>query len=566
MAFSVLEQYFLNPYGLLALLGLIPLLAFYFFKPEPEERVMPSMQFFTEDQDSGSISRVFDRLMKNILLILHILAILGLAAAIADFQLPGYDKPDEAVIVLDRSASMSDSMEEAKDFVESNLGNTNTLILVDDDIEIPLEKASASEVKQYLNSVEPRDLETDIAGGLEIAQDYEGTLVLASDMDQTVSQRSVEDILASMESERSVRTMITEGANSWGVVDLDTGRDNSSVDIKNFLSSEEAIPVEINGNREEIQVGGGEVETVTFSSSHLNRIELPDDGLESDNKAYISVPREENFEVVLISDSGNPYLEKALELIDFTSVESLRPPVERDLDADVYIIGETGRMLRETASEINSQVENGASLIVFAQRGLENLEMDSIPYSIGKRENRTVEIEEPVRINIGQTQVHRLEEVNGETLSDPGSTLIKSKHGKGDVLLYNIRDEDFRFDFLYPIFWKNILEDLTDRPSLQEMNTLTGETIVSSTVETPSGENKGDEVRMTDAGFYNTSEAVYAANLLSEEESKPSQVEIDTGSGSDQDSSKSLQNLVVLLLASLIVADLAYLRYTGDIK
>ncbi len=564
MPVDLLSHYFLSPTGLLALLGLVPLIAFYYFKPEPEEKVMPSMQFFAKEEKSGVIHRAWNRLMKNILLLVHVLVILGFAAALADLSLGG-GVPDDAVIVLDRSASMSSSMDDAKSFVESNLGNSNTLILVDDDIEIPLEKASSGEVRRYLDSVESRDTRTDIAGGLDVAQGYDGTVVVASDLKQTVSDRSTENMVESMVTEgRDVRLMDTAPINSWGIIDVNPGRHNTSVDIKNFRSTGQHISVEVNGNTEEVRLDADEVRTLKFSSSDLSRVSLPPDEMDADDSAYVSVPGEQEFDVLLISDDGNPYLEKAVELVDFTNIRTARPPVNTELDADVYVIGETDRILTETAEEIDSQVQEGASVVTFAQPRLRELDMEALPGELGGAGQENVEIEEPQRINIGPTTVYDFNKSQGESLSHPENAVIRSSHGRGEVLFYNVNDQDFRYDFLYPIFWKNVLEDLTGRPTVEELNVFTGESINDSRIETPSGEHKQGEIKITETGFYNTSRGVYAANLASEAESQPEEIEPDL-EVEDDEGERSLQNLLVLLLAGIALTELIYLRHTGDI-
>lgn len=559
---GILSQNFLNPLGLLALLGLVPLLAFYFFRPEPEEKVMPSMAFFMEDKNSGNLEKAFEKLKRNFLLLLHILVIMGLAAAIANFYTEGAGRPDQAVVVFDRSASMADDMPEAKKFVKSNLGNENTLIAVGEDVEVPLESASSGKVRQYLRKMEVRDVETDIAGGLSAARDYRGAVVVASDLDQSLSQRSAPQVLKEMTSGgREVRLMDTSKSNSWGIVGVNPGKANTTVEVKNFMDTRESIRVSVNGKSRQKVVGPGETEPVKFSSSRLNRVRLETDSLRSDNTAYISVPPEKKFEVMLISDDGNPYLAKALELIGFTSVEQVSPPVGSGLDADVYIVGKTDRLLLETAEKIEKRVENGASLVVFAQPGIEK-KFSTVP-ALGSPVNTSVEILEPRRINVGGTKVHRMN-YSGRTLSDPGHALVRKNVGRGELLVYNVRDSDFRFDFLYPVFWKGMMADLTDRPSLQQLNVKTGDTTNESWVKTPGDEKKKGEVTATQAGFYNTSGSVYAANLASVEESYTEENSLEPGNTGGS-SNRAFRTLIVLLLAGVAAGELVYLRRNGDV-
>ncbi len=561
---SILSQYFLSPLGLLGLLGLIPLIAFYLIRPEPEERVMPSMAFFIEDKKRGKIDQALNRILRNLLLIVHILTIIGLAAALADLYIHGEARPDRTVIVLDRSASMQNDMGDAKSFIRSNLGEHNTLIVAGEEVDVPLERASKSKIRQRLNSIESRDVETDISAALEVAADYRGTVTIASDLDQTVSERPPEELVKNLETDRSVNIMDADNSNSWGIVGVNAGRKNSSVDIKNFLDQEREITVTVNEDTRQRTVAGGEVETVVFSSSRLNHVELEDDEVAADNSAYISVPGDENYDVLSISDSRNPYFKKAIELIEFTDIQTARPPIQRRIDADIYVIGETSRILETEVEKIKRDVEQGASLVVFAQPDIREKGLDFLP-SLDGRQNASVEIERPRRINVGGTEVYELESNRGESLSEPDNAVRKLEYGEGEVLFYNIRDEDFHFDFLYPIFWKETFADMVGRPSVNELNIRTGEQIEGDWVETPEGNRIQGPVTATNAGFYNTSKGVYGVTLTSEDESDAETPELDLGQVDEGGSDKNLKRLVVVLLAALAFLELAYLRYTGDI-
>lgn len=561
---SVLSQYFLDPFGLLALLGLIPLIVFYLIRPEPEEQVMPSMAFFMQKKESGKIEKAIQKIQKNLLLLIHLLMIIGLAAAIAELYIEEDARPENAVVIVDRSASMSNDFEDARKFASSNLGEKNTLIVAGEDLKVPLEKASGSKTSNYIGSLKSRDVETDIAGALELASDYRGEVVVASDLDQTVSERSTEQLLQNLVADRNLKIYEPDRSNSWGIVDVKPGRQNSSVDVKNFLEDTKSIEVSVNGRTRELTVGGGEVRTLTFEPTNLNRIKLEQDSMKSDNQAFISVPPSKEFKVAFISDSGNPYFEKAVELISFTRIEVLRPPVDREIDADIYVVGRTDRMLETTARDIENRVENGASLVVFAQPGLADLGFTKLPLETGERKNTSVEFEQPRRINVGQTQVFE-GEIEGKSMSNPEEALLMSSHGRGEIVLYNIRDEDFRFDFLYPVFWKQLFGQLLEKPSVEELNVATGDEINESWVETPSGERKTGSLTPRDAGFYNSSGGTYAANLASEEESLTEKVEFEGQTQTDSGSEKSLRRMLSILLVFLAVSELLYLRRMGDV-
>jgi len=562
---SLVSQHFLNPVGLLALLGLIPLIIFYLIKPKPEEQIMPSMMFFMKHQSKGKVSQAFRTLMRNLLLLLHILLIVGLAAAIAKPQLSGFQQPDKAVVVLDASASMSDDMELARNFVDGSLGKSNTLIVVDSSVSVPLEDASASKVKGYIQNLESRDVETDIAAGLETARDYDGQIVVASDMDQTVNSQDVGSLVNEIQQDREVKIIDSIKRNSWGIIDVEPSEENSTIDVKNFQDEKAEIAVQTDQGGQNINVESNAVETVTVGMEEgTNSIELEEDGMKADNTAYISVPEERKFKVIYIADEKNPYIAKAIDLIPFTTYTYATPPINKELNADVYIVGKTNRLLKENAGEIESQVKNGAGLVLFTQDGLSDMGFESAP-TAGDRRNTSVEILQPVRANIGETQVYNLYGSDFESLSSPDEAVVSKEHGNGEVIIYNINNADFRLDFLYPVFWKNILSDLTGRPSINELNLETGDTIDEPEIMKPNGEEVSGQITAQKAGYYETPDKTYAVNLESEDESQVDEINVESNNTSQEEGKQNVQHLAAILLAVLAVLELLYLIRIGEV-
>lgn len=562
---AIASQYFLNPYGFLAALGLIPLLIFYLIKPQPKQQIMPSMMFFMKDKNKGKVSQALQTLFRNLLLLFHILFIIGLAAAVAQPFFEGLQQPDNGVIVVDRSASMSNDLSNAKNFANSNLAEENTLIVVGREVTVPMEEASAGQVKSYINGLNSRNVETDIGGGLESAQNYEGQVVVASDLDQTINSREIRQIIDQLKQTRNVKIMDANTDNSWGIVDVKPGEGNSTVDIQNFKEDPIQVGLRTDQGSKQINIDSNSVETVTVQTdTGTNTVELEEDGLEADNKAFISIPEDQQFDVLYIGDRRNPYFSKAVELISFTDISYEAPPVDGDLDADVYVVGQTDNILEGTAKEIESQVESGSGLIMFAQNDLRDIGFSSAP-NVGNKEEKSVEIVKPVRASLGNTNVHTTNGFSGESYSEPRNAVMKKDLGEGKVVFYNVEDSDFNKDFMYPIFWKNILSDLTERPSANELNIQTGQTISDSEIIKPDGETVSGEITAVQSGYYNTSKHVYAANLESEDESFTEELDVGSEQIETQMEERNMQHMAAILLAILAMLELLYLLRLGDI-
>lgn len=558
---------FLQPAGLLALSALIPLIIFYLVRKKPEEQIMPSMMFFFQDKKSGKAYMALKTLLRNLMLIFHVLLIAGFAAALAHPFLEAPSHTEETVVVFDKSASMSNNMEDAREFVGNNLGQQNTLITVGNSVDIPVESASGRQVMNQLENTESEDVKSDIASALEAASDYEGTVVVASDLDQSISQKSSAEVIENMRNnDRTVKVMHTSEENSWGIVNVEPGKENSSVDVKNFQEKNAKITVSKGSSEKRIDVEAGSVSTVTFPmNTGENTIKLQDDGFEPDNKAYISVPEDEEYDIAFISE-GNPYFEKAVELIDFVNIETYEPPVSEDLEADIYVVGRTNRILADTVESIEDNVNNdGSSLVVFSHPGVFDLGFESLPVEKdGAMENTTATVKEPRRIDLGRAPILGANKIAGTSYSNPEHALVEAGYGNGNVFFYNLNQE-FRHNFFYPVLWKHIFKELTDRPSVQELNVQTGEEIEADSIETPDGETAEGSTEARQTGFYQTGSATYAANLESEDESYAENPGIDRTVSETGFEERDVQNLAALLLALLIAVELGYLKHLGEI-
>ena len=562
-----ISEFFLQPLGLLGLLALIPLIIFYLVRRKPETEIMPAMMFFMKDKKSGKAHTALRTLMRNFILLFHILMVLGFAAALAH---PFFEAPttnSNTVIVFDTSASMSNDLEDARSFVESNTGADNTLIIVDDEIQVASEGVSGRQVMNEINNLETTDVKTDISNGIELASDYQGPVIIASDLDQTTSQKSSAEVIENLRNnDRTVKLMETQEENSWGIIDVRPSRTNSSVDIKNFMDKDAEIELRKGDTSTKINIEAETVETINIETDPgRTTITLEEDSFSPDNEAYISLPEQTNHKVVFISE-GNPYFEKALELIDFVDIEVVEPPVDKKLNADIYVIGETNRILTDTVNDIESNVNKGDSMIVFGHQGVFDLGLNSLPAEgSGSYENSTVTIREPQQISLGNTQIIESEKTEGESYASPENALISSSYGDGKVFFYNIKDSEFRTNFLYPVFWKGILQELVDRPTVQELNIQTGETLEVAEITTPEGETLSGEVKIEQTGYYETETRTYAANLESEDESYSEKVELSSNNLETQLEERNVQNLAILLITLLLLGELGYLRHIGEI-
>ncbi|MFB6182439.1 MAG: BatA domain-containing protein, partial [Candidatus Nanohaloarchaea archaeon] len=159
-AVNILSNYFLNPYGLIALAGIIPLILIYMFRKKPREQLMPSIRFFVDDRDQGIVKRSMRKIIRNLILLLHLLVIIGLAATIANPYILSEGEPKRAVIIIDNSASMNGELSNVKNKIKKELGNKNTLIIANDEPKIVSTNVGPSKIREKLEEISVQHTKT----------------------------------------------------------------------------------------------------------------------------------------------------------------------------------------------------------------------------------------------------------------------------------------------------------------------------------------------------------------------------------------------------------------------
>lgn len=530
----VLEQIFLNPIGLLALLALVPLLIFYLARPQPEEKLMPSMMFFRKHEADSKLRSAFRRLMRNFVLLLHILIIAAFAFALAEPFAEMPERPDDAVLVLDRSASMQG--QDIESFIGDNLGERNTVIATGSQTEVKAESVPADQAMSVVQDIQFHDTETDLISGLQTARNYPGEIVVASDLRQTVDDRNPEEILES--TSNPVEVMDTDQSNTHAVTEVDVGDETTEISIVRYGSGEDTVQAQHNEQEVEIELEEGLNIHEIENEPGRNTFTLPDDGLNVDNEAFFYIPEHEGLGIYTVEEDS--HFREAVDLIDeFTYVEEAE-------NADVYFIN-------GDYPDIADEVDDGDAAVLTKQSDV--FEEFGLEASTDTVQDEVV-IDYPQRISLGQVE-YRETGLEGESLSNPDEVVQIHSYGEGSVLAFNAEMTGFRGNILYPVFWRHALLRVTDTPSTTDLNIQTGQSVT-----------EGDEtVQITETGFHEVGDRTYAANLESEDESsvRTTTAEFE-GTTLEATTERNLQNLSVFLIALLILVELLYLYRIGELK
>lgn len=551
-----LSNYFLNPLGLAALIALVPLIIFYLMRPSPEEKVMPSMTFFHKDKKSGRLQKALKILQRNMMLLLHVLMITGLAAAIANPYIMGEQRPKNAVIVIDNSASMNPVFDEVKTEAISELGNSNTVVLANDEAEVELSQVSTTRAREFIRGLDVESTGTDIVGAIQRGKNYDGKMFIASDFDQTQnSDIGPDNLLKTVSASRPLNIFNPSKSNSWGIVDLQLNKNNATAFIQNYRNQNTSIDVEVDGDAQKLEIGSGKLRKLSFTIQEgRNTLELEKDSFSVDNTVSVISPSGQDTRVTVISDQENQYLMKALEIIDEINPQHVTP--SEDLpETDVYIIGKTENMAQINSEKIISEVKNGKGLILYAQRNIPDFEISDLPVtSVGEKYNTTVRVSRPVSLETGNTSIFR-SRIEGESGASPEEALVFSEYGDGGFAYFNFGSDSFKQSLMYPVFWKNTVQKISGKASIQEVNRKTGSTVLT----------RERAVELSQTGFQVVGQKEYAVNLLNGDESGFENFNSDYRSVDTVREPKSIREIPLALIALLGLLELVYLGRKGEI-
>lgn len=354
--------------GLAAAIAIPTLLALYFLKLRRRDVEVSSTLLWKKSVQDLQANAPFQRLRRNILLFLQLLALLlGLLAIAQPTVASKGETSDRVVLVIDRSASMSavergdgeTRLEKAKAdalaYVASLdeatvLGGGESqeamLIVFDASAEVILPFTSnKARLRSAIRSIEPTDAPSDISQAMRLARVHVETIregiglvpgapiVVWSDG----SVRGLDEVQLHPETDVRFRRVGEQNTGNFAITSMRVERafdDPSEVTVfvalQNASDREQQVTVEfgVNGNVEAARartlppmgedgrpVPSGVVFTLNTSRRALltsNLVVEGLDALEADNTARVFLPSAERLRVGLVS-TGNLFLESALE-------------------------------------------------------------------------------------------------------------------------------------------------------------------------------------------------------------------------------------------------------------
>lgn len=598
---ETLSSVFLRPLGLAAVAAAIPVLVLYLLRPDPERVSFPAVEFLVGDREESRRRPALRRLQQNALLVLQLLAIAAIAVSLAVPYVPVAESRtvSETVLVVDVTASMATEADGTTRFdrtvsaAKDAATEETSIVTAGAETTVVTRRAPPAEAKAVLDGLRvtagTADLREAIERAATVAGD-EARIVVVSDFASDGWRTAVSSARARGYSV-ALRQFARGGSANVGIVDYSFESAKVSVRVKNFGDAPAERRVALGDASESLALDPGEVATATLPvPAGGGRLELsPGDSFPADDRLAVAAPEEPTMDVLVVTNDANRPLVTALSVLRGTQVTVKHPPasVSKSYDLVVFSNVEPGRLLDGTRQVARETLASGGGVVFQAQPNLAAVEYgDLLPVSpngtatdpairqpAGGRLTEGVTFPAPrtyVKADLRSGSAH-LETVNGTPL------LATASVEGGRVLYYGYpsNGSSFEHNYMYPVFWKRAVYQLTGRRSLSAMNRRTGERVAlgaNVTVETPGGTRETNVLTFRRVGFYEAGNRRYGASLASVAESNvtaPTVTEGGSGgAGSDAETTTVPQKLtpiaagVAVLLALL---ELGFLRSRGDL-
>ncbi len=612
---------FQNSIGLYALLAIIILILLYLRRPKPLDKTVPSLMFLMKQRGTQKKYRFFRRLLRNLLLILQILAIAALAFAIAEpyINIPREVATKNTVLIIDTSASSQTNsgigtrFDEAVTQAKKNMKGTVSIITASNLPTIILEKGNKVKAGSLLKTIEPTDAGTNIEAAMYeaegILKEEKGSIVVISDFittqdnDQPVKARRILSSKGHL-----VKFIDTSNkASNVGIINLDISKSAVKAYVKNYDDKSRKVTLKLLQNGDVKETFKGEilpnsVEIFSFPAySGVGKLELEvNDDFKIDNYAYVSTPEKEKVPVVLITNLRdgeapdrasminyleNDYLTKALRSSPDIELHIIRPPRMTittmgkkigDINPEIIITHKINNedLIKHAFVEYSRLVDNGSAFIVTAQDNMDKIYFEGLlAVKLGGKQKKT-----KVCVDVFNYFTKRFQENNCFTDSrihytsipindtiiiasaDDNSPMIAFKErNEGTLVYYGIFDDysDFKLEEDYPIFWDNLISFLIKEEDIRDYNKKFED-------ETILGINK--------IGIYEKEGKFIAVNLLDDKESDvSSETEVSSNKEdfvSESEKQKVEMELAIhLLVIALIImfVEIGYLKFRGDL-
>lgn len=515
----------------LAFLILIPgIIILYMLKQKTTEYQFSSIMLWKEVYKNMEANRPFEKLKRNILMILQIIALLGLIFALTSpFLKSGGKNSGNLVIVLDSSASMNadyskklSRFEKAKELALAQIkkaksGTKITIITCDKDVKV---EASNLQDKQGAKAKIKALTCSELAGDTNPATSYIQSMV--KQLGAYEAYFITDSDVKTLDLNAKILSVASEGVNASvdSVIYSKTEKESVAL-VKVTNHSKETFETEVTlygDNKvisiEEVSIPPKESETVYFENVNTNlkvlKAEISkQDALKNDNTAYAVVNQGTKSKVVLVTKS-NIFLEKSIQLVDGVELYKTSDVATlKDNEADLYIFDS---IMPKDELDANKLYINPSSTDYFTVNGT------SKGTILTTKEGTVTKYLDNFQFGVNEIKKIKCP-VNAEEFFSAGDTtggFYGTWNGKKiGVLPFDLHQTDFPLQAEFPIFMNQLLHELLETGLVPNEIFYTGDSIdflanasgSNLKVKHPSGRKETIEVRNIAKTFADTKEA-----------------------------------------------------------
>ncbi|MEF8783774.1 MAG: BatA domain-containing protein [Haloarculaceae archaeon] len=595
-----LQDVFLTPLGLAALLIAVPIVLLYLIRPDPSRFELPTYRFLTEEEREQSTTPLFERLSRSLLLLLQLLVILLLAVSLATPYVPVSEREvvEETVLVVDTSASMATETDGTSRFdraiatAREEITGTTSVVTTVGGGSVILQRGSPGDARNRLDGLGVTDAPGNLRGAIAQAGTLAGEnarVVVLSDFAGDDWTDAVSAIRA-----RGLSVALQQfdrgGEGNVGFIDRRFSGAEVTLSVKNFGDEAVTRAVSLGSQQEQVELGPGDVGTVTLAvPAGGGRAELsPGDDFPTDDTAFVAAPENPTVDVLVLTNDRNQFLTTALDVSDQVEVSVESPPttIEAGYDVIVYSNLDPDSLLPGNVESGRDVLAEGGGVAIQAQSEFPSQYGDLLLIDpTGVDPSPTVRDTEETEITRGIDFQPPDEAITGQLQS--GRALVELRDGSplvatderddGRVMYYGyIEDQSsFKYNYQYPVFWKRAAFHLAGRQPLPALNHETGDTVRFGvdTVEGPSGPISGRTADLGAAGFYTTGNARHSASLLDEAESsvgvEPLTERSDAVGETTREETRTVPRPLTEFFAIAVIGaallEIGYLRRRGDL-
>lgn len=484
---------FFSPLFLIFMLALVPLILMYLLKKQHEDVVLSSNYLWNKMLKDIEANKPWQRLRNNLLFILQMLLIILIVLALARPHIfKGSMTSENLIIVLDKSASMKNKdatgttrFQRAKDEIESLIKNSKaetktTIISMDKKATIEINSSSdKGALKKKLSAIEVNDSSDNIKDTISLVK----SLVKDKASSDIIffTDKSIKSDIENL----SVSKMDEKGSNV-SIDNLSYTKGDESVTalitVTNHSSMEQSFDLSIYGDDtildvEEVALKAEESQDIYFEnldkSINILKSEIDiEDSLEEDNTRLAVINSEAIKKLLIVSEGGNIFLEKAIGVTENIEVYKSNEDPPEDLKGyDAYIFD--GKLPENLPKDGNIVMFNPNSNALFkVSKAEKNGEITLSDDELFKYLGLDFYIDKTNIIEEAKW-LRPILKLNDKTLVGKGVV----DNQKMVVIAFDIRDTDLPLKMDFPIFMQNILDYILNINTQEKVEVLAGETI-----------------------------------------------------------------------------------------